>query len=110
MEYSDLGSILPVLLSIGGPAIGAVYTFFATRSARADKALADIGKRLDEVEKRVQTLESEMAHLPNKDLITELRLALAKLEGTVGALNERVGGVAHTVGLIDESLRREVTR
>lgn len=110
MGYLDFSSILSVVLSVGGPAIGAVYTFFATRAARADKALADIGKRIDELDKRVGKLEGEMAHLPNKDLITELRLALAKLEGTVGALNERVGGVAHTVGLIDESLRREVAR
>jgi len=110
MEPIDLGSVMPVLLSIVGPGVGAVYTYFATRSARADKALADLGKRIDELDKRVGKLEGEMAHLPNKDLITELRLALAKLEGTVGALNERVGGVAHTVGLIDESLRREVVR
>lgn len=98
MDYLDPGSIMQVLLSVGGPVIGAVYTFFATKSARADKALA-------ELDRRISAIENDMRHLPSKDAVTDLKLAIADLKGTVGRLEERLAPISSTVNHIDTFLR-----
>ncbi|MEZ5790486.1 MAG: hypothetical protein R3D34_06755 [Nitratireductor sp.] len=65
-----------------------------------DDAFADHGRR-------IQTLENDMKHMPVKDDVIELKLALAKLEGTVGRLDENLGGVSRTVRRVEEYLMKE---
>lgn len=83
----------------------AIFAWISTRSkAKADE-LEKLELRINEQDKAILTLKNEMQHLPDKDLVTDIRLALAKLEGTVGQFGEKLSGVAHIVGVIDESLR-----
>ncbi|MCK3776456.1 hypothetical protein MZK49_06905 [Ensifer sesbaniae] len=46
-------------------------------------------------------------HLPDKDTVMELKLALAELKGTVSTLGETVGSVSRTVHRIDDYLRQK---
>ncbi|WP_395815208.1 DUF2730 family protein [Devosia sp.] len=93
---------LPIAASAGT----AIYAYFANRSRAAAKEITDLRAEVDALEKRVDKLETEMQHLPDKDMVSDLRLAIAKLEGTVSTLGEKVSGVARTVGVIDDVLRK----
>lgn len=58
-------------------------------------------------DRRVQRVEDELKHLPDKDSVLELRLALSELKGTVNTLGETVGSVSRTVHRIDDYLRQK---
>ncbi len=72
-------------------------------AAKQDKS----EKALIEHDRRIQRVEDELKHLPDKDTVMELKLALAELKGTVSALGETVGSVSRTVHRIDDYLRQE---
>jgi len=100
---SFLSTVLPIAASAGT----AIYAYFANRSRAAAKEITDLKAEVDALERRIGKIENTLEHLPNKDMISELKLAMSELAGTVAVMGEKVTGVAHTVGLIDESLRRE---
>ncbi len=58
-------------------------------------------------DRRIQRVEDELKHLPDKDTVVELRLALTELKGTVNTLGETVGSVSRTVHRIDDYLRQK---
>lgn len=96
-----MASVLGVFVS----AATALFAWVANRSKAKTDELDKLDDRITEQDKLILKLQSDMGHLPDKDLITDIRLALAKLEGTVGQFGEKLTGVAHIVGVIDESLR-----
>lgn len=145
MTLYDLQSIaavmLPILVSIGG----AIYSFFASRrkadDARLDAltkrldaaemglaaaghnatALASVDAALDAHEKRLIAMEGEFKHLPGRQDVSDLKLAISELSGTVGRLeeqlkgsvgrlDEQVGSIGRTVHRIDDWLREEGKR
>ncbi len=58
-------------------------------------------------DRRIQNVETELKHLPDKDSVVELKLAIADLKGTVGRLDESLGSVQRTVLRIDDWLRTD---
>ncbi|MBP1852699.1 DUF2730 family protein [Rhizobium halophytocola] len=58
-------------------------------------------------DRRIQTSENELKHMPNKDQVTDLKLALSDLRGNVGTLTETLGSVSRTVHRIDDWLREK---
>ena len=119
LDFDTIYSIATLLISIGGYA----YAFFASRSRAAAKEMeemkADLATRakladlveveqtVAEHEKRMLNVEGELRHMPDREMVNEIKLALADLKGTVGQLGERVGGVARIVNVIDETLRKD---
>lgn len=102
--FSDpraMASILAVFVS----GCTSIFAYVNSRSKAKSEELRKLEDRLDIADKQILSLQNELKHLPDKDLITDIRLALAKLEGTVGQFGEKLTGVAHIVGVIDESLR-----
>lgn len=113
------GPLIGVLSSIGT----AIYAFMTRRSKAAEDAMeevkAEISKRallsdlaalevrVDETEKKVAQIETEMRHMPDREMVNEIKLAIADLKGTVGQLGERVQGVQRIVNVIDETLRKD---
>jgi uncharacterized protein HemX len=89
-------------------AIGsAVYTWLTSRSKVNTEHLAAVDRTLADHGARIATVEQEVRHLPAKDDVHELKLALAKLDGTVGRLDESLGAVKRSVDRMDTYLRRE---
>jgi uncharacterized protein DUF2730 len=102
--FSDpraMASLLGVFVS----GATAIFAYVANRSKAKAQELEKLELRITEQDKLILTLQNQMQHLPDKDLVTDIRLALAKLEGTVGQFGEKLNGVAHLVGVIDETLR-----
>ena len=56
---------------------------------------------------RIQAVETELKHLPDKDTVNELKLSLVELKGTVSTLSESMGSVSRTVHRIDDWLREK---
>lgn len=82
-----------------------VWNFVQSPSRAANTAIAKLAELVTGQEKRIQSLEGELKHLPSKDAVTDLRIALAKIEGTVGRLEERLRPISNTVEHIDTFLR-----
>jgi len=104
--FSDpraLASVLGLVVSVAG----SIYAWISSRSKATADEIDKLELRINDLDKTVLTLKSEMQHLPDKDLVTDIRLALAKLEGTVGQFGEKLAGVAHVVGVIDQTLRED---
>lgn len=92
-----------------------VYTIVSTRSRataervdKIDKALTEKiehGTRwIDKLQDRVVKLESDIAHLPEKDSIHKLEVMLQKIEGKVGVLGERMEPLAAISNRLQEFL------
>ncbi|MGB3834466.1 MAG: DUF2730 family protein [Mesorhizobium sp.] len=97
---------------------GIVYGWFTAGEKQVAKDLAahkqKHGEDMNAIDgaialhdRRIQSLETEFQHLPNKDSLVELKLALSDLKGTVGRLDESLGSVQRTVLRIDDWLRAD---
>ncbi|MGO4561961.1 DUF2730 family protein [Rhizobiales bacterium 3FA27D7] len=56
------------------------------------KALTAIDAGLDAHERRIQALETELKHLPDREQAHRLELAMVELTGSMTALDERLSG------------------
>lgn len=74
---------------------------------KQSEALGEIEDKLDAHDRRIQNVETELKHLPDKDSVVELKLAMADLKGTVGRLDESLNSVQRTVLRIDDWLRTD---
>src|SRR5690606_3181039 len=67
MNLYDLQAIMGILLPIAGPAIGAVYTWWATRSREAEKKVetlrADAFKAIEELQAHANTVDQKIGSL-----------------------------------------------
>lgn len=97
---------------------GIVYGWFTSGEKENAKALdkyretqavtvSEIEGKIEAHDRRIQTVETEMKHLPDKDSVVELKLAMADLKGTVGRLDESLNSVQRTVLRIDDWLRTD---
>jgi predicted nucleic acid-binding Zn-ribbon protein len=128
--WKDWLGVIALAISVGG----AAYAWLTSRAnqnaehlKRVDETMGRLSKQQDKLDaaidamvpkkqieetfsdhaRRIQSLESDMKHMPAKDDVIELKLALAKLEGTVGRLDENLGGVSRTVRRVEEYLLKE---
>lgn len=104
MEYFDdwLGRIGTLL------GLGAIfYTWMTSRSKDNSNRLDTIEQRVADHGQSIKTVETELAHLPDKDVVNELKLEITRLTGTVGQLGEKVTGLDRTVRNVDTYLRKE---
>jgi hypothetical protein len=86
---------------------GMLKTWLSSGEEEIDERLEVAEKTLINHDRRVQTVESELKHLPDKDMVMDLKLAMAELKGTVSTLGETVGSVSRTVHRIDDYLRED---
>lgn len=141
----DLLNILGIAGPIAISVAGAIYSYFASRRQADEKKLVALGERMekadlqltaaaynttalttldvtvDQHEKRLLQLEGELKHMPGKQDVSDLKLAISELSGTVGRLEEQlkgsvgrldeaVGSIGRTVHRIDDYLREEGKR
>ncbi|GGB55201.1 hypothetical protein GCM10011316_29090 [Roseibium aquae] len=102
----DWASLIAVLLSLGA----IVHSWLTSRVKVNSEHLKAVDQKLIELDRRIQAAESELSHLPAKDDVLELKLALAELRGTVGRLDESLSGVSRTVHRVEDYLMKESSR
>lgn len=100
-------------------AISIVTAVWAWMNSPGRKVLAEISKigdglkahenrtvvELKKHDRRIQSVESEIRHLPTSDEFQALALSVTRIEGEVGRVDETLGSVRHTVERIDDFLR-----
>lgn len=72
----------------------------------------ELAKKLDEIrdslkghDRRIQTVESEQRHLPSKEDLHELNVAITSLAGDLKTQSTELESVSRTVRRIDDHLR-----
>ena len=99
--------LIALVVSLGGTA----YAWLTAGSKTTAKDLSafkkEVGEKLDDHGSRIQAVESDIRHMPDKDAVTDLKLALSELRGAVGILGETVGSVQRTVLRIDDFLKQD---
>ncbi|QFS97574.1 hypothetical protein FIV06_09085 [Labrenzia sp. THAF191b] len=84
-----------------------VYAWITSKAKANAEHLKAVDAKLVDLDRRVQSIESELKHLPNKDDVNELKLAMAQLDGTVGRLDESLSGISRTVRRVEGFLMKE---
>lgn len=107
VDWSNLAQIASSFISV----LAFATSIWAARSKKHEADLnslrADIGRgfsRIDMAEQRLSKAESELAHLPNKDMVHDLRIGMAELKGQLGALVERIAPIARSLDRVEQSL------
>lgn len=93
---------LTALLLATGNAIWAIMTR-GTR-ATAEKVNEHEGKMIDH-DRRIQSVESDIKHLPTKDEFNKMQVSLTEVRGELRTVSTELAGVDRTVRRIDEYLR-----
>jgi hypothetical protein len=82
-------------------AAGLLYKWFSADGTAAIKALEEHKKSVwsahEALERRVQTMEAEYRHLPDREDIHGLKLAMAEMAGTSGRNEEKLIALTKTV-------------
>lgn len=102
-ELKEWLGLAALAISVGG----FIYAWLTSRSKVNAEHLKSVDATLSNHALRIQAIEGELKHLPAKDDVTDLKLALAQLGGTVGRLDESLNGISRTVRRVEDFLMRE---
>jgi hypothetical protein len=104
------------LVLVSQVAILAIATKFVTRTDH-ERAVASLDgkfvvaiKKVDEVEDRVARLENEFRHLPDRNSVHSIQLALSDLKGELRAMGEQLKPVAAISDRLQEFLLEQGSR
>ncbi|WP_027143159.1 hypothetical protein [Mesorhizobium sp. WSM3626] len=108
----SLATIVYVFLTAGSKKAQADIDAFKASNAEElqvirssiDGKSAEIERKLEDHAVRVQSIESDMKHLPDVKSFTDLRLAVAEIKGEAGKQAEVVNGIARTVHRMENFL------
>lgn len=87
--------------------LGHAKTFFGSDAKENAEDIRSVKAGVDDHALRLQALEAEMRHLPAKDDVTELKIAMAEIKGSVAVFNEGMGSLSRTVRRIEDFLMKE---
>ncbi len=82
----DWAGLIAILISIGG----SLYAFLTSGSKANTGRIAETTKKLIDHDRRIQSLEDEMKHLPSKDMAHRLAIGMTKMNGRLDTLNEKL--------------------
>ncbi|MCA8880374.1 MAG: DUF2730 family protein [Rhodobacteraceae bacterium] len=69
-----------------------VVAWFASRSKHVDTRIEAGAKRLDDLDRRTQTLEQVIQTLPGKDDLHSLEIGMTKISGQLDVMTEAMSG------------------
>lgn len=102
-ELKSWAGLLATALSL----VALVYSWITARSRTNSEELGRQGEKLTEHDRRIQSVEGELKHIPSKDDISDLRLAVSAMNGQLGRMEEGYSGVSRAVRRIEEYLLKE---
>jgi len=99
-SLKDWLGLISLLITIGS------WAYFALTSGAKDaaKRVGAAEKALIDHDRRVQRLEDEMKHLPDRDTAHRLELTMERISGRLDALDERIRPIAQTSARLQEFL------
>lgn len=84
--------------------LGHAKNFFGSGEKTLSDRVQKSETKLIEHDRRVQAIEGEMRHLPDRDSAHRLELTMEKISGRLDTLDERLKPIAATSGRLQEFL------
>ncbi len=106
MDFQPFLPWIAAILSVSA-LLAQAKSFFSSGEKVLDERLSRVEHTLVIHDRRVQKIENELEHLPSKEDVHELKLAIEKLNGVVGKLSGDMQTLSRTVDRIDAYLREE---
>ncbi|MBX8799247.1 DUF2730 family protein [Ochrobactrum sp. MR28] len=93
MQFQDISAYLsPIALMIS---VGAtIWTVLTSGSKKNAEELGEVKTELAQQERRIQRIEDELKHLPDKNTTHRLEIALEKMSGRLSSMDERLKPIA----------------
>ncbi|MCI5075565.1 DUF2730 family protein [Oricola sp.] len=98
--------LFAVVISVGGT----LYAFLSSPSKKNADAVETLNEIVTDQGKRIQTVEDELKHLPDRDSQHRVELALAQMNGRFEALDERLKPIAATSQRLSEFLLEQARK
>ncbi len=93
-------SAVSLLISIGV----AVTAFLTTGAKQNSRQIADLEEDFEAIDRRVQSLEGEMRHLPDKDAVHRLELTLRDMQVEMAKIAASADQSARTTARVETYL------
>ena len=87
-----------------------IKTILSSGEKKLEERTAKIESTLVSHDRRIQTVETEITHLPDRDTAHRLELNLEKLSSQVSQLNERIKPIASTSDRMMELLLEQAQK
>lgn len=84
-----------------------LYAIMTRGSKDNAQELKRLEKRLDDSERNIQAIQNDLKHLPDAQDVTDLKLAVTEMRGTIGIQAEVMSRVDRTVQRLDDYLREK---
>lgn len=84
--------------------IAHIRTMMSQGEKKLDERVTKVETKLVEHDRRVQTVESEMKHLPDRDMAHRLELAVEKMSGRLDTMAETLKPIRATTERMNELL------
>lgn len=81
-----------------------VWAWMSKGGARMAARLEEIDRCTDDHERRIQTVEGELKHLPSKEDLGQLELKLSSMDGKLNSAERELASVARTTRRIEDHL------
>jgi len=82
----------------------------ASIDKKLDERLTKVESKLVEYDRRIQSLEGEMKHLPTREAQHKLEVSMEKMSGRMDTLVESLKPIAATSGRLQEFLLEQVQK
>lgn len=106
-EISQYGAIVLALIAIAGH----IKTWMSSGEKVLEDKVSALGaaadeadKKLTEHDRRIQTLENDLDHVPKAEMFHELALEVSEMRGDIKALTERLTSVAAVSNRLEQWL------
>jgi ABC-type nickel/cobalt efflux system permease component RcnA len=86
--------------------ITAIWTLVNKSTKPYDDKLHALEVSKAQHDRRIQSLEEELKHLPNKEMVHQIQLAIARMEGHLGKVEASGAATERTVRRIDDYLSK----
>lgn len=105
-ELKEWLGVLALLISVGG----FLYAFLTKGSDRALVEVKTLGKEVDEIDGRVQTLENDFRHLPDKDIVHRLEISMKDMQVQMAGMAASSEATARTARRVEEFLLQQANK
>lgn len=84
--------------------ISIIYTWLTARSKATDTKITGHEKKLTTHDRRIQALEGEIKHLPDKDDFNDMKVAMEQIKGDMGQIRESNAASGRAIRRVEEFL------
>lgn len=88
-EWGNVAQIISAMFAMAA----FVLSLWVFRTKRGRAEIDELFRRVNVVEGRVTKTEADLHHMPDKDSVHELKLAMADMKGQMAVIIERVGPI-----------------